>query len=156
MCLRTQENLKRKRIGRRIHEKTKGHLASKSTKCPSLPYLSRLNFGYILGHGSSFVLFHIKLYALPISQRLESRRVDGRIMDKYVRSVFPFDKAKSFLFTKPFYCPFCQSSDLLSKTSPDGPNRTADTLTKERILHSETDPQITAGPSPAVRIIQSL
>jgi hypothetical protein len=135
---------------------TKGHFASKSTKCPSSPYFNRLDFGYILGHRASFVLFHIKLHALPVSQCLESRRVDGRIVDKHIWPVFPLDKAKSLLFTKPFHCPFCQSFDLLSKTSPDGPNRRAETLTKEEILYSETGPRITAGPLADVRIVQSL
>jgi hypothetical protein len=63
-----------------------------------------LQFSDVLGLGTSIILFHLKAHPVTFSKCLESRHIDGRMMDKYVPTLVVLtDKTKSLLIVKPLY-----------------------------------------------------
>jgi len=72
-----------------------------------------LEFLDVLGFEASMILFHLKAHTVTFSKALESRHINGRIMDKYIPTIVLTDEPKSFLFTKPLYRSLGHTFDLL-------------------------------------------
>jgi hypothetical protein len=66
----------------------------------------------VLGLGPSIILFHLKAYTVTFYKSLESRHIDGRIVNKYVPTLVLTDETKSLLLIKPFYSSLWHSTDL--------------------------------------------
>ena len=52
-------------------------------------------------------------YLFAFFQRLETRRIDIRMMNKYIRTIFLLNEALSPLITKPLYRSICHRNVLL-------------------------------------------
>jgi hypothetical protein len=65
--------------------------------------LSGLEFYDVLGLSPFGTLNHFKLHFLILSQRAETVALDGTVMHKDIRTVFPADEAKALGVIKPFY-----------------------------------------------------
>jgi len=79
---------------------------------------------------------------------LESGRIDGRKVNKYIWTVFLFNKTISLFITKPLYDSLCQSPDLLLKTFYYGPKPQVVILAKKRSCRERRTHKI---PGPQVR-----
>ena len=103
-------------------------------------YCYELKLTDVFGHRASITLFYVKAHTVTFSQGLESRHINGGVVNKYVLTVFLFNKAISLFFTKPLYCSFCQGANLLSKDY--GPNPRSPLQQKETVLQSKADLQM--------------
>jgi hypothetical protein len=79
-----------------------------------------LNDGYISSGRAFLSLFYIESNPVTLFEGFKPGGVDPRVMDEHIRSVFLFDKTKSFLITKPFYNPSSHRDNLLSKQKGGG------------------------------------
>ena len=68
---------------------------------------------YILGFRSTVTFLYLENNHLPLSQRLESRHVDGGKVDKNVPTFVFIDEAIPLFVIEPFYCAVRQNTDLL-------------------------------------------
>jgi len=100
----------------------------------------KLQLFNILGYRSSVTIFQIKAHLITTCEGLETGRINGAVMYKYILTVFQLNEPISLLITEPFYCSLCQSTDLLSKIFYHSIKPQAATLAKETILQSKTNP----------------
>ena len=73
--------------------------------------LCRSLLGYVLGLGPFLTLDDLKLHVIPFLQALVALRLDGAVVDEYIRAVVPADEPETLCVVKPLYFPFDSRHD---------------------------------------------
>jgi hypothetical protein len=103
-------------------------------------FQNSLNDGYVSSGRAFLTLFYIESNPVTLFEGFKSGGIDPRVMDEHIRSVFLFDKTKSFLITEPFHNPSSHRDNLLSKKCGGSKHQVFASLAIEiPPLESETD-----------------
>jgi hypothetical protein len=73
-----------------------------------------LDYRYIDCSGAFLTLLYVKANPVALSQRLEAVPIDSRMMNKYIRTVFLFNKTVALAVMEPLHDSVSHSDNLLS------------------------------------------
>ena len=74
-----------------------------------------LDYSNIYSSRTFLALLYVKGYPVTLEKGLKTGRIDSRMMNKYISSIFILNKTVAFFFVKPFYSSISHSDALLSK-----------------------------------------